>query len=133
MIGPRVAEADLSHRCEVVAGDIFDSVPPAADLYVIKHVLHDWSDERATAILQTIRRAIPPTGRLLVVEAVVRPGDAHDMVVKWRDVYENVCLADGSEPTEPEWQSLFTAAGFKITRIIPGVLSDSEIIEAAPA
>ncbi len=55
----KIAEAGLQSRCEAVAGDIFKEVPPGADAYIIKHVIHDWNDERATAILRNVHRAMP--------------------------------------------------------------------------
>ena len=73
---PHVAEnAGVGERCEVVSGSFFDAVPAGADVYALKDIVHDWADEPAIAILRTVRRAIPTTGRLLVIERVIPPGD----------------------------------------------------------
>ena len=66
----KVVEAGLAARCQVVAGDFFASVPEGADAYLIKHVIHDWNDEQATAILRNCRRAMKPSARLLIAEGV---------------------------------------------------------------
>ncbi len=70
-----LAAAGVLDRCEVVPGDFFKAVPRGGDIYVLASVLHDWDDESARRILRTCREAMPPSGRLLVLEAVV-PEDA---------------------------------------------------------
>src|SRR5262249_39037435 len=55
-------------RCELVAGDFFQSVPAGGDAYILKKVIHDWDDERACRILVNCRRAMAPEGRVLVAE-----------------------------------------------------------------
>ena len=47
-------------------------MPEGADAYVLKKVLHDWSDEDAVRILTNCRRAMAPGGRVLVVETWFR-------------------------------------------------------------
>src|SRR5262249_47362092 len=66
----QVAAAGLADRCKVVAGSFFDEVPRGADAYLLKHVLIDWDDERAAAILKNCRVAMPPHGQVLIVEDV---------------------------------------------------------------
>src|SRR5262249_13036772 len=60
----------LADRCEVVGGDFFREVPGGGDAYLLKHVIHDWDDEHATAILKNCGRAMGPSGRLLIVEGI---------------------------------------------------------------
>jgi hypothetical protein len=70
--------AGVADRCEAVGGDFFTSVPPGADAYVLKAIIHDWQDELAIAILRTCRSAMPATGRLLLVERVLEPPNERD-------------------------------------------------------
>jgi hypothetical protein len=69
-----VAEAarclGLSDRMIGIAGDFFDSVP-AADFYLLKFILHDWTDDSCTKILSNIRRSMKPGARLFIVEMVI--------------------------------------------------------------
>jgi hypothetical protein len=51
----RLREDGLTERCEVVAGDFFRCVPPGADAYLLKYVIHDWDDERSVAIFSPAR------------------------------------------------------------------------------
>ena len=62
-------------RVELVPGSFFDAVPRGSDAYVMKHILHDWDDERCIAILKNCRSAMEPGNRLLVVEAIVEDDD----------------------------------------------------------
>ena len=64
------AKRGLCDRFSAVAGDFFAQVP-AADLYLIKTVLHDWADGQAVTILRNCRAAAPAGGRAVVVETVV--------------------------------------------------------------
>lgn len=61
----KIKAAGISDRCEVVAGDFFESVPSGADCYILANVLHDWNDERAIAILRNCRHAMRGGGRVL--------------------------------------------------------------------
>ena len=67
---------ELSNRCEAVGGDFFASVPGGGDAYIMKHIIHDWNDERASTILRCCHRQMPAEGRLLVVEMVIPEGNA---------------------------------------------------------
>jgi 16S rRNA G1207 methylase RsmC len=66
----KIAEAGMQSRCEALGGDFFKEAPSCADAYIIKHVVHDWDDERAIAILRNVRSAMNSGGRLLIAEGV---------------------------------------------------------------
>src|SRR5262245_39463693 len=67
----RLAEAGLSSRCEVVAGDALIAVPGGANAYVLSRVIHDWPDAQAVAILKSCSRAMHGCTRLLIIERVL--------------------------------------------------------------
>lgn len=124
-----LAKHPLADRVELVAGDFFKSVPAGADCYLLKHILHDWPDRECALILQRIREAIPPHGRLLVFDALLVPEAppwAH-----WLDVHMMV-LQDGKERSPAEFEALFTEAGFKLARVID-IPSPVGILEVVPA
>jgi len=62
-------------RTEFVAGSFFESVPAGADVYLLKKVIHDWTDEKATLILRNCRDAMAPHGRVLLAETIVPAGN----------------------------------------------------------
>jgi hypothetical protein len=116
-------------RCELVGGDFFEAVPAGADAYIMKHIIHDWDDERAEIILTNCRRAMKPGGKLLVVDRVIDPPNAPDPK-KFFDV-AMMLMPGGRERSEPEWKTLYAAAGFRVTRIVPTPAPHS-VIEGVP-
>jgi hypothetical protein len=122
--------AGLSGRCEVVAGTFFGAIPGGADAYFLRHVLHDWDDERATALLRNVRRAMGPRSRLLVVEGVIPTGNGPSFG-KLMDLNMMV-VPGGVERTAPEYRRLFEAAGFRLTNIVP-TSAGVDVVEGEPA
>jgi SAM-dependent methyltransferase len=118
--GIAAAEAGLGGplpRCKLVAGDFFEAVPEGANAYLMKKVLHDWSDDDAVRILANCRRAMAPGGRVLVAETVVPPGNAPDPI-KVMDV-NMLVVTGGRERTADEFAALFERAGLKAGRVVP--------------
>ncbi|MBI1918500.1 MAG: methyltransferase [Planctomycetes bacterium] len=109
--------AGLAGRCEVVGGDFFTSVAGGADAYLLRHILHDWDDERAVRILKNVYQAMGAGGRLLVVESVIPPGNGPSFG-KLLDLTMLV-IPGGKERTEQEYRELFNVAGFRLMRIVP--------------
>jgi len=101
---------------EIIAGDFFESVPTGADAYLLRWILHDWADMEAAAILGSLRRAMKPTARLIVIESVIPNGPAFHFG-KWTDLQMLVCIG-GRERTEPEYRGLFSGAGFDLQEIV---------------
>ncbi|MGB8511062.1 MAG: methyltransferase [Pyrinomonadaceae bacterium] len=113
----RVTEENLAERCEVRGGDFFTSVPEGGDAYMMKHIIHDWDDERAVSILKNCRRAMKDGGKLLVIDQVIPEGDEFS-IGKLTDLIMMV-MVGGRERTAAEFKALLAAAGFKLTRIVP--------------
>jgi len=111
-------EAALGDRIEFVAGSFFDSVP-TGDTYVLSGILHDWSDERAGAILRTISRDAPKQARLLVLENVLEHGNEPNGA-KWLDLL--MLVLGGRERTAADWRALLADAGFEITAVEDGLV-----------
>jgi hypothetical protein len=112
-------EAALGDRIEFVAGSFFDSVPHG-DVYILSTILHDWDDERAAAILRTIRAAAQGDTRLLVIESVIQPGNEPDGA-KWLDLLM-LALFAGRERDEAQWRRLLERAGFEPVSIEDGLI-----------
>ncbi len=112
-------EDSLGDRIEFVEGDFFESVPQG-DVYILSTILHDWDDEKATAILRTIRAAAPPDARLILLEAVVPVGNEPDGA-KWLDLLM-LALFAGRERDEAQWRALLDAGGFEPTSIEDGLI-----------
>jgi hypothetical protein len=126
----RLIEArGVSARCDAVAGDFFIEVPPSHDAYILAHILHDWTDDQALPILRNCRKAITRDGRLLIVEAVLPPGDTPHPG-KMMDLLM-LTVTGGMERTADEFSALLAAADFKLTRVVP-ISTHQSVVEALP-
>lgn len=120
---------ELAGRWRVESGDFFTEVPRGGDLYFLKHILHDWDDEDSLRILRAIRAAIPDSGRLVVVDAVLpegndpHPGKAMDVTM--------LAILKGKERTEEEFRTLLQEAGFRLSRVIE-TESFPSLVEGVP-
>jgi hypothetical protein len=117
------------NRCELVGGSFFEAVPKGADAYLLKSIVHDWDDAAAIEILRVCRAAMAGTGRLLVVEPVIRPGNEPDPA-KFSDLNMLVMLG-GRERTADDFSRLYAEARFRLTNIIR-TRSPFHIIEGVP-
>jgi hypothetical protein len=121
------AEIGLQQRVTEVGGDFFDAVP-AADLYLLRYILHDWDDAACIRILQNCRRAMLPCGRVAVIEQVLGeigergPAPLMDMNM--------MVVLGGRERSQMEYGQLFTAAGLRLTTTIPTDTPMATVIEA---
>jgi hypothetical protein len=126
---PKIAAQGLADRVTTASGDFFAAVPAGGDAYIMKHIIHDWYDDKASAILENIRRVLPKDGRVLLVESVI-PADNEPGMGKIIDL-EMLVMPGGKERTEAEFRALFDRAGFTLTRIVP-TKSPLSVIEAKP-
>jgi hypothetical protein len=119
----------IADRCQVIEGSFFETVPPGADAYLFRHIIHDWTDEQSVQILSHCRKVIPDSGRLLVVECVVPVGNGRS-ISKDFDM-TMMTFPGGVERTESEFRSLFKQAGFELTSVTPTTTMVS-VVEGKP-
>jgi hypothetical protein len=124
-----IKAAGCADRCRAEGGDFFKAVPAGGDLYVLKHIIHDWNDSKAAQILKCVRSAIPPGGKLVLVELVVPPGFGPGFA-PILDL-EMMVLCDGKERTESEYRALLAGAGFRLARVVP-TEGPHSLVEAVP-
>jgi hypothetical protein len=129
----RIAAAGMAPHCEVIAGSFFDQVPRGADAYLLCHLLVDWDDEHAAAILRNCRAAMPLHGQLLILEELypsrVELSDACRGAAA-NDVLMLVCTG-GRQRSEEEFRALLAASGFRISRVVP-TSTDISVVQAEP-
>mgnify|MGYP001550305025 FL=1 len=106
----------LSERCRLDSGSFFESVSKGGDAYIMRHILHDWSDADAITILGNCRKAMNPDGKVLVVEAVIQEGN-EPSPFKLLDL--SMLLVGGKERTNKQFEYIFSQAGLKLNRIVP--------------
>ena len=119
----------FTDRIDLVPGDFFETIPVEADIYLVSRVLHDWNDEECISILKNIGSSARHDSRLLIGECVIGEpnvpnfGVIADMIM--------LSLLSGEERRESEFERLFDAAGFEMTRVIP-TESKMSLLEGRP-
>jgi hypothetical protein len=116
---------------DFVAGDVFEQVPEGGDLYLLRHVMHDFDDARCARILQNIRRAMPREARVLILEAPL-PITAAPGPGRWLDLHM-MLLADGRERSLEEYSALLARADLRLAQSLPTRHPAMAIIEAVAA
>ena len=92
---------------------------PPANVYIMKHIIHDWEDEKCVRLLTNCREAMQGDGRVICVDSVLPPmGDTENAPAKLLDLQMLVAIT-GKERTENQWRKLYEAAGFEISKITP--------------
>jgi hypothetical protein len=127
-VAEEAARWELTDRMTGVAGDFFDSVP-AGDVFLLKHVLHDWDDESSIRILSNIRAAMRPGARLAIIEMVI--GAESSTIAALLDM-TMLYATTGRERELPEYETLLDAAKLRIVRVVP-IHRQYHIIEAEAA
>lgn len=112
-----VAEAPDNGRMERVGGNFFDEVPVRADAYLLRWVLHDWSDDECVRLLTNVREVATPDARLMVVESVIPDTPDFDLG-KWMDM-NMMMMSTGRERTAAEFREVLERAGFALDEIVP--------------
>lgn len=110
-----IAAAGMAGRVACVGGSFFDAVPPGGDLYLLKQILHDWSDDECRTILARVRAAMAEGTRLAVVERLLpeqyRPHNAYvvDVIM--------LLWTSGRERKLSEYVAMLEQAGFAFDRV----------------
>ncbi|WAJ42838.1 methyltransferase [Mycobacterium sp. Aquia_216] len=128
-VAMRIAHSEVGQRTEVVGGDFFKSLP-VGDLYLLKHILHNWDDDRCVQILSCCREAMIPGGRIAIAELIVgslsEPGVAALMDLRM------LVAHGGRERSLQEYDALLGAAGLRRTAVAT-TGSPLSVIEAVAA
>jgi ubiquinone/menaquinone biosynthesis C-methylase UbiE len=137
----RFESEGLSDRCRLVAADLLEAVPPGADVYMLKHVLHGYTDNVAVKLLNNCRSVVPSDGRVLIIEFVLPNVVSHaDPRIEGHLMSDLNMLAvtGGKERSAVEWAALLKQSRFEFLRVItvPGENKSGQsisIVEAAPS
>ncbi len=124
-----------NHRCKLIAADLTEEVPPGADVHMLKHFLHGCDDMTAVGILRLCRAALPPDGRVLVIEFVLPEVVDHaepDIEKRLMADLNMLAVTGGKERSESQWKRLLADAGLTCVKIVPVPGDLVSIIEAAP-
>ena len=117
-------------RCQLIAGNFFQSMPQGADAYMLKNVVHDWDDRRSIDILKCCHRAMRNDSKLLLIETVLKES-APSTFDSLLDL-NMLVISGGCERTETQFKTLLDRSGFRLVRILP-TFSPVSVLEAVPA
>lgn len=116
----------LTGRIEVIGGSFFETIPDRGDLYILKNIIHDWSDEDALKILTAVRKVTGRAARMILIESIIEEGNIPSFG-KMTDVLM-MAGTTGRERTKKEYEILLSRAGFRIRKIYR-TISPLRIIE----
>lgn len=122
--------AGLENRCTLLGGNFFETIPGGGEVYLMRHIIHDWNDEQSRTILRHCRKVVPPSGKLLLIESVIPPGNEPSFA-KLLDL-TMLAIPGGMERTEAEYRELLASAGFHLARVVP-TAAHVDVIECVPA
>lgn len=130
--GAMFLKQGVSDRACHVTGNFFQTVPTGADLYTIKHVLHDWDDVSVVQILSNIRHAMSATARLLIVEGSVdhNLGPMESIRAVWD--LSQFATTWGKSRTLKEFAEICQQAGLRLKTVFPTGTIDTLILECVP-
>jgi O-methyltransferase domain len=124
-----LATLGLEQRCSVVEGSFFEEIPAGADAYLLRHIIHDWTDEQSVQILRNCRKVMPAHGRILLVEFTV-PAANEAALGKDADMMM-LTFPGGMERTDAEYAALFEQSGFRLATVTP-TKSAVSVVEGRP-
>ncbi|MCX5044441.1 methyltransferase [Aldersonia sp. NBC_00410] len=107
-----LAERGLDGRCTFAGGSFFDQLPTGGDIYVLRHVVHDWGDEEAGTILRRCAEAAGDHGRVIVIESHGTSGDDPGMFAEMD--LRMLLISGGRERTVEDYRALASAAGLRV-------------------
>jgi hypothetical protein len=130
---PRFEKNDLADRCKLIVADLRTEVPHGADTYILKHVLHGYTDEAAAELLRNCRNVMNGDARLLIIEFVlpdvISAANPQLQGRLFSDI-NMLAVTGGKERSAAEWSTLLQAAGFTTVQFVPIAEMDVSIIEA---
>lgn len=117
----------VADRTELISGDFFKEIPVAADIYLMKFIIHDWNDEQSVAILNNLAKSAPQGSKLLLLETVIEEDDNAPSLSKIMDL-NMLVMTGGKERTPSEYAKLLEQTGFKLVKVHP--TAPLQIVEA---
>lgn len=135
---------------DFVAIDFFQESPvKGAEIYFLRHVIHDWPDKEAICILQNCASAMTQMSKLLICEHMVCPtyhtsghtasgkssqGAPEPLLENWGDAATSrldlqvYTLINAKQRTREEYQALADQVGLELVQVWRN-LGDLSIVE----
>lgn len=111
-----VKKSQKTFKFSQIPGSFFESIPPGFDAYLLRNILHDWNDEQCIKILSNIRKTMPKSARILLLESIL-PENSNSRLGKFADISMFVLTPGGKERSESEWRELVDRSQLSIAEI----------------
>jgi O-methyltransferase domain len=109
-------ERGLADRIQCRAGDLFGQLNARADVYTMKWILHDWSDEACRDILKRVRATMPSGSKLVAIDVHHESGKPNALT-PMLDVLMLATCEGGRERSPQQVHDLMRAAGLIPRRV----------------
>ncbi|XP_075450718.1 acetylserotonin O-methyltransferase-like isoform X1 [Ascaphus truei] len=100
------------HRISFHEGDFFNDPIPQADLFIMARIIHDWTEDKCSQLLNKIYKSCKPGGGLLLVEVLLNEDKSGPLTSQLYSL-NMLVQTEGKERTRTEYSKLLTASGFK--------------------
>lgn len=110
-------------RVNLLAGDFFADALPAADIFALGRILHDWTEEKVLLLLRKTWQRLPSGGALLIAEKLLDNSKTGPTPAVMQSLNMLVCT-EGKERTLDEYAALLREAGFKY---VEGKVTDAPL------
>ena len=112
----RLDSEGLTERCSFSEGNFLEHVPAGGDVYIIKHVLHDWPDTEVSTILSNISKVMNENDVLIIIEGLIHEENGNEELLKLQNL-ERMLLTDGRERSEDEFNSLLMGVELRLAEV----------------
>ncbi len=127
---PSVVKTTQNGDITFIAGNFFEAVPKGYDAYIMRNILHDWSDLKALSLLQSIHKACGNQSTLLIFETFYQKNST-SRLGRFSDLAMFTLTPGGKERSFKEIETLLEEAGFQVTRTYQ-TTSAKSLVEAKP-
>ena len=111
------AQYEVTDRMETISGNFFESIPEGGDMYFLKSIIHNLSDDQCIEILKKTKTVLPENGKILIFEPIIENNNRYSFA-KLYDIQMLVGRNEGKERTREEFEVLIKKSGLKLNRII---------------
>ncbi len=113
----------VGNAVQIISGDVFEEVPKGADAIVMKYFISAWNDEDAMKILHNCKKALPPHGKIILLQAFVpdldEPKVSPDGIMPGVFAVQiNVAVPGGEWRTKRQFKELFEKCGFQLEKVV---------------
>ena len=123
-----VASHGLAGRLRFYPGDFFTDPLPPADVFIMGHILHDWSLDEKITLLRKAHQALPDGGALIVYDAIIDDGRTSNTFGLLMSLNMLIETQAGFDYTAADCRSWMTSTGFRSSYTEPLTGPDSMIV-----